>query len=267
MEDKQNNTIDVQRHANGRWDIYLNRPKSYNGYIPALGIELRDVFRAAEEDSSCLFTTLRGHGSVFCVGGDMGFFSGLLENQADEREVLKVVLELADLIKAMLSMQKPIIGCVHGAVAGAGMALMLAADWIIAEKNTVFNPAYSQIGLTPDGGLSYLLSDVLGRHKALEWLIRSDKRDTAWAKENGLINIIATDDNIETELDSLHKYYISRSQLVNQGIKKCVNLGYIESFEAVVRTEAEEFVAAQRRIDFAEGINAFLSKRKPEFTN
>ena len=132
--------------------ITFNRPQVMN----ALDAETIIAFRAAcervELDEAARVVVLRGAGPAFLAGGDVATFK---DNLADfSHKVIGLAGEMHSGVLALRRAPKPVIASVHGAVAGAGMSIMMACDLVIAAEDTQFNMAYSRIGTSPDGGAS-----------------------------------------------------------------------------------------------------------------
>ena len=118
---------------------------------------------------------LRGAGPAFVAGGDVASFK---ENLADfSQQIIPLAGDLHGGILALRRARKPVIASVHGAVAGAGMSIMMACDLIIAAEGTQFNMAYSRIATSPDGGATWFLPRLVGYHKAMEMFLLAEAVD------------------------------------------------------------------------------------------
>ena len=146
--------------------ITLNRPEILN----ALNLELaRDLMNVAMECSGnrdVRAVVLSGAGSAFCAGGDLKSFAA--QGERLPAYVTEVATYLHAAVSYLTRMQAPVIAAVQGSAAGAGMSLACACDLICAGKSARFTAAYTRIGLTPDGSLTYFLSRAVGMKRALE---------------------------------------------------------------------------------------------------
>jgi 2-(1,2-epoxy-1,2-dihydrophenyl)acetyl-CoA isomerase len=173
--------------------LRLNRPDVSNAVDLPTAFELTALVDrvAAEDDIRVLVVS--GEGARFCAGGDV---RSMVANAGRSAEV-SYVEELAQVLDAallkMAAVAKPVLCAVHGAVAGAGLAVMLSCDVIVAEPQTKFVMAYSAVGLTPDCGLSWLLPRAIGQQRALAFAITGATLSAAEALDHGLIAAVDAD--------------------------------------------------------------------------
>ena len=176
--------------------IVLDRPDVANVFDIPMTLALREAIDRAEDDSFSA-VLVSGAGARFCAGGDLASF-GLI---ASESERAAYLLELATMLEAELrrlaSLLKPVVTVVHGAVAGAGLALVLNSDIVVAARSTKFVWAYAAVGLTPDCGVSYLLPRAVGLQRALDLAISGTVLTAETAQEWGLVARVADDDQAE----------------------------------------------------------------------
>jgi 2-(1,2-epoxy-1,2-dihydrophenyl)acetyl-CoA isomerase len=162
-------------------------------------------------------------------------------------------------------MPKPVIASVHGPCAGAGFSIAMACDMVIAADTAVFTLAYSMIGASPDGSSSYFLPRLVGRHKAMELIMLSDRFDTAKAVELGLVNFIVAADALESETAKLAGRLAKGPTLAYAKTKTLVNRSLQSGIADQLDAESQAIAASANTDDFKEGITAFAEKRKPEF--
>jgi len=157
----------ILAEAGGVLTITLNRPDKLNSFTAKLHADLLDVLQTADGDPSIRCLVLTGAGKGFCAGQDLG---------ALDMDNLQNVLEKQynPLLRQIAAMQKPIIACVNGVAAGAGANVALNCDIVVAAKSAKFIQSFSQIGLVPDGGGSWILPRLIGQARAmapLSWRI------------------------------------------------------------------------------------------------
>lgn len=174
--------------------IVLDRPESSNAFdIPAT-LALREALDQAEDDAYTA-VVLSGEGARFCAGGDVASFAA-----APEDERAAYLLELATMLEAelrrMASLPKPVVAAVRGAVAGAGLAVILSTDLVVAARSTKFAWAYAGVGLTPDCGLSYLLPRAVGLPRSLDFALGT-VLTAPTALDWGLITRVVDDEEAE----------------------------------------------------------------------
>ncbi|WBB61233.1 enoyl-CoA hydratase/isomerase family protein [Streptomyces sp. WMMC500] len=140
------------------------------------------VRRAATDE--CRAVVLTGDGERFCAGGDVRSMAEAADRSGYVRELAAV---LGDALGALRALPAPVVAGVHGAVAGAGLAVMLSADVVVAERSTKFVSAYAGMGLTPDCGVSFLLPQAVGRQRALELALTGRVLTAPEARDWGLV--------------------------------------------------------------------------------
>lgn len=170
--------------------LRLNRP----GVANALDLATADRFAAAvrrlADDPDVAAVLVSGVGNRFCAGGDMGWLAA----QPDRAQAGRALADRLDAaFGALADLPKPVVAAVHGVVAGAGVALMLSCDVVVAEHATRFTPAYPAVGLTPDTGLSWLLPRAVGSVRALDLMLTNRMLTAHEALTLGLVARLVDD--------------------------------------------------------------------------
>jgi 2-(1,2-epoxy-1,2-dihydrophenyl)acetyl-CoA isomerase len=173
--------------------LELNRPESANALDVPLARALLQAVQRAGADDGVRALLVTGAGPRFCAGGDVASFVAA-EDRAAHLHLLATEADAA--VRALSELAKPVVAAVHGAVAGAGLAVMLGCDLVIADPGTKFVFAYPGIGLTPDCGLSYLLPRVIGQQRALGFALGGDPLTAADALDWGLVTDVAQEPNV-----------------------------------------------------------------------
>ena len=174
----------------------------------------------------------------------------------------------AELHRAVLALREaaqPVIAAVHGAVAGAGMSLLAAADLAIAADGTKFSMAYSAIGTSPDGGSTWFLPRLVGARRAMELLLLSEPFDAATALRYGLVNRVVPVDELEAIAAQLARHLAGGPARAHAEIKALVNRSFETTLPAQLDAEAAAFARCAATRDFNEGVTAFVGKRKAKF--
>ena len=244
--------------------LTLNRPESLNAVNPAMIDALLAASARAAADPTVRAVIVRGAGQHFMAGGDLKWFR---EQTALPVETCRTHFE--DLIKGVhasvlnfKSMNKPLIAAVHGAVAGFGLSLMLAADLVLASEDAYFTLAYSNIALSPDGGATWSLPRHIGLKKAMEIALLGERFDAARAYELGLINRVVAPEQLEAETFKLAKKLAARPAKALAHTKALLNQSLETSFETQLLAEQKFFFDCATHPDFAEGLASFFEKRK-----
>lgn len=249
---------------NGIATVTLNRPDRLNALDLDLANALRDTMLTVERDSAVRVVILQGAGKGFMAGGDVQHFHDQLDKDLD-RQMLDMTLGMHDAVISMHRMPKPVIASVHGPCAGAGFSIAMACDMVIAADNAVFTLAYSMLGASPDGSSSYFLPRLVGRHKAMELIMLSDRFDTAKAAEMGLVNFVVAADALESETAQLASRLAQGPTLSYAKTKTLVNRSLQSGIADQLDAEAQAIAASSNTEDFVEGVTAFAEKRKPAF--
>lgn len=176
--------------ARGVGHLQLNRPEAANTINMPLAEALGEAVDRVEGDDAVKAVLLTGAGKRFCAGGDISAFAA----SSDQGRFLSELAATIDqAVQALESLRKPVVAGVHGAVAGGGLGIMLAADVIIAAEGTSFVFAYPSIGLTPDCGTSASLPRAMGLQRALAFALSARPLNTDQALSQGLISEIVVD--------------------------------------------------------------------------
>jgi 2-(1,2-epoxy-1,2-dihydrophenyl)acetyl-CoA isomerase len=162
-------------------------------------------------------------------------------------------------------MDKPVIAAVHGAVAGFGLSLMLAADLVLASESAYFTLAYSNIALSPDGGATWSLPRHVGLKRAMEIALLGERFDALRAHELGLVNRLVAPEQLAAETQKLARRLALGPAAALARTKALLNQSFDNSLEAQLLAEQGYFADCAAHPDFAEGLAAFFEKRRPVY--
>jgi 2-(1,2-epoxy-1,2-dihydrophenyl)acetyl-CoA isomerase len=248
-------------------EIVLNRPEVLNALDRAMLEELAAACTAAAADGGVRAVLLRGAGTHFMAGGDIRWFGELVALSPAERERLfhDIVGGLHPLVTALRTMPKPVIAAVHGAAAGFGLSLVLAADLAIAAEDAVFSAGYVGLATTPDGGMTATLPRTVGIKQAAELMLLGDRFGAPRALELGIVNRLVPAAALEAEARALALRLAAGPAAALARTKALLQASVGEVLDAQLRREADSFARCAASDDFAEAVRAFLDKRKPVF--
>jgi 2-(1,2-epoxy-1,2-dihydrophenyl)acetyl-CoA isomerase len=260
-------SVIVERHE-GVFEITLNRPEILNAVNREVIAELAAAVAEAAEDRATGVALLRGAGTHFCAGGDITMFAELIRLAPAERQqaLYRIVDTLHPLLVRMRHMPKPVVAAVQGAAAGFGLSLVLAADLALAAEDTIFTSGYIHLGTSPDGGMTAMLARVVGLKQAAELMLLGDRFDAARALELGLVNRVVPADALAAEAAALAARLAAGPTQAYGRTKALLQATFGDAFDAQLRRETESFGACAATADFAEGVRAFLEKRRPVFS-
>ena len=244
--------------------ITLNRPDVLNSFDTAMSLSLQQILAEVARDTTLRAVYLTGAGRAFCAGQDLAEAApsdepGVPDFGAHVRKLYN------PLVLALRRMPKPVVCGVNGVAAGAGANLALACDIVIAAEEAGFLQAFVKIGLVPDTGGTWFLPRLAGSAQAAALALLGEKLSAARALELGLIykvcpagELEATGYGLATQLATQPTYGLAL-------IKELLNSSAHNSLEQQLELEAEYQALAGRSEDYAEGVRAFLEKRKPSF--
>ena len=173
--------------------IILSRPDRANAVdLPTAHALGTAVDRAARRDARAV--VVLGEGRRFCAGGDVAAMAAAPDRAAYVEELATT---LDKVFQRLAELSKPVVAGVRGAVAGAGLGLMLSCDVIVSAASTKFLLAYADIGLTPDCGVSYLLPRAIGQQRALELALTGRVLTAEEGREWGLVTEVVDDLSVE----------------------------------------------------------------------
>jgi enoyl-CoA hydratase/carnithine racemase len=243
--------------------LTLSNPGAKNALHPDMYAAAIETLSTAERDASIRAVVLTGADNFFCAGGNL---NRLLENRAKDKSVQAESLDsLHGWIQAMRDCPKPVIAAVEGAAAGAGFSLALACDMIVAGATARFVMAYARVGLTPDGGGSWFLSQALPRQLATEVLIDGKPVTASRLHELGLVNRLVDDGTALEAALAWADELAALSPNAVERIKSLIQEAHGNSLARHLDAEKGSFVESLHHRDAQEGISAFLEKRKPHY--
>jgi enoyl-CoA hydratase/carnithine racemase len=241
--------------------LTLSNPGAKNALHPDMYAAAIEGFANAERDDSVRAVVLTGADNFFCAGGNL---NRLLESRhRDLTEQAASIDALHGWIDAIRNCPKPVIAAVDGAAAGAGFSIALACDLIVAGQSAKFVMAYVKVGLTPDGGGSWFLTQALPRQLASEILIEGKAILAPHLHDHGVVNRVVGDGGaLDAALNWADDLAALSPNSVNR-IKTLVQAASGNTLTEHFELEKQSFVASMRHRDSQEGISAFLAKRKP----
>jgi len=241
--------------------LTLNRPKA-NAFDQGLVDALLDALRRAEADASVRSVVLTGAGSVFSAGQDVTAL-GAVDGQVSFRRHLERTYNR--LILRVRRLEKPVVGAINGAAAGAGLGLALAADIRLAARSARFVFGFTGIGLTTDSATSLMLPLLIGLARASEVAFTNAPVSAEQALSYGLVNRVVDDTDLAAEAAKLAAQLAAGPTRALGLTKRAFNHALLPHLEDVLDYEAHLQEAAGRTADHREGVKAFLEKREPVF--
>lgn len=250
--------------------LTFNRPEALNTLDVAAMQAFRGAVEKVEADPAIEVVVMTGAGAHFMAGGDIRQFSRIVSDYAAPQrlEQFQAMIEqwINPAILLLQNLHQPVVAKVRGACAGIGLSFMSGCDIVIAADDAVFSTAYSSIGLSPDGGVSWFLPRAVGTRRALELLLLGDRFDAQTAQSIGLVSRAVPAAGLDAAVDAIVAQLRAGPRHSYGEIKRLVRASGGNPLEAQLALEAAAFARCSATNDFAEGVSAFLEKRRPQFS-
>ena len=240
--------------------LRFNRPEALN----AIDVPMANAFLAAVQsiaaDPGVRAVVLRGNGRGFMAGGDLATLrADPVQGAIDILTPLKAALQL------LAQMNAPVIAQVHGAAAGAGLSLVLMADYVIAAEGTRFNLAYINLGTSCDVGASWALPRIVGVRQALEIALLGEAFTADDALRLGLVNRVVPGAELDSATTALAQRLASGPTLAYGAMKRLMRASMDHTLPEQLAAEKGAFVHCAGTEDFRAGVEAFHQRQSPQF--
>ncbi|MCP9628880.1 enoyl-CoA hydratase-related protein [Rhodopseudomonas palustris] len=239
--------------------VRLNSPASRNALQPAVKHQLETRIPELLADASVRCLVITGTGPSFCAGGDI---SNMADRGAPQvRRRMQVTHNWA---QRLLAAEKPVIAAVNGSAAGAGFSLALLCDIVLMSDQAYFRAAFPGLGAAPDLGLALTLPRAIGAMRAKDILLTNRRVDAAEAQALGIATRVVPADQLLDAAVALAAE-LAAGPATSLGLTKMLVNGAFAPIEQFFALEAFAQGVAFGSDEFAEGVAAFLGKRKPDF--
>lgn len=244
--------------------IVLNRPEKGNAIATEMAAALADAATGCARDDSVRCVVLTGTGRMFCAGGDIAAFASAPEGPGPFLRDLADRLHTA--VRVLVTMDKPLLTLVNGPAAGAGLSLALLGDVVIAHPGAHFTAAYTALGLSPDGGMSWLLPRAVGMKRAQEIVLTNRRISAREALAIGMVTRVAEEADFGTLGVDTARQLAAAPRGALSAARRLLLDGASADFGLQLDREAVAIAAAGARPECREGLDAFLERRAPDFT-
>lgn len=240
--------------------VTLNRPGAVNSFNDDLRRDLHGALQKAALDKTIRVVVLTGSGRCFSAGADLkaGFTTGAESERALKEKHKPSLLLIAE-------MNKPVISAIHGFAAGIGLSYALAADLAVMGESAFLLSPFSNIGLIPDGGQTWMLPRDLGYRRAYQMAIENERVSAEKCLALGLANKVVADNQVLAEAQAWAGELAERAPLALARTKHAMRKSSTTSYADSIDIEAELQSGCVDSADSSEGVAAFLEKRRPEF--
>lgn len=239
--------------------IVLNRPKALNAFNKEMRFALADALSRANIDPAVRAIVVTGEGRGFSAGADVTDVTG----GRTVEDMLNA--EYGAFLSIIQGCDIPVISAINGPAAGIGMTLALTCDLRVMAEDAYLMSAFSNIGLVPDGGLSWLLTQEIGYARAYQLAIEAEKIPARRCLELGLVNrVVPTDDVVANAVDWA-KAIATRAPIAMNLTKRAFRAAAQTGLRNAMALEAMLQKTAIASEDCREGVAALMEKRKPQF--
>jgi 2-(1,2-epoxy-1,2-dihydrophenyl)acetyl-CoA isomerase len=243
--------------------LTLRRPERRNALDVGLVHDAIGALEALPAGLGALVLT--GEGPAFCVGADLHMFQSAVEARRVEEALAPLLDAMHRITRKLRTLPVPTIAAVEGAAAGAGIGLACACDLRVVGESTVFVPAFSALGLSPDSGTSYHLTRALGGPAANAAFLRNRRIPAAELLARGLADEVAPDGQVAGAAARLAAEVAGASPAALLATRRLVDAAPTHGFDAHLDAEQAEIGAVWGSADVREGVAAFVERRRPAF--
>ena len=256
-------TIIVEQN-DGVLSITLNRPDVLNSFNAEMARETQAALARAASDVAIRAVLLTGTGRGFCAGQDLAEAMPKDGVMPDLGNFVRTTWN--PMVRAIRTLEKPVICAVNGIAAGAGANLAFACDIVFASSSATFVQSFSKIGVIPDSGGTFILPRLVGLHRATVLTMLADKITAQQALEWGLVYQVTVPESLVADALACAKHLATQPTRALGMIKRAFNQSMGVSLDAQLEYEEKLQREAGATADYAEGVKAFLEKRLPRFT-
>ena len=243
--------------------VTLNRPDRLNSFTEEMHFGLRTAIDRAEADKARALL-LTGAGRGFCAGQDLA--NRLAAPGAEKPDLGRTIGEFYNpLVRRLRALHMPVVCAVNGVAAGAGANLALSCDIVLAARSASFLQAFAKIGLVPDSGGTWFLPHLVGTARAMGLALLADKLSAEDAERWGLIWKAVDDDKLMGEARAIAAQLAAGPTMALVAIKRAIYAAETNSFDEQLDHERDVQRALGASEDYAEGVRAFMEKRKARF--
>jgi 2-(1,2-epoxy-1,2-dihydrophenyl)acetyl-CoA isomerase len=243
--------------------LTLRRPEAGNPMNPEFVEGTLSALDALPDGLGAL--VVFGEGQAFSVGGDIKFFHAAITERAGGERFPPLLVGIHSIMRRLRALPVPTVAAVEGAAAGGGIGLACACDLRVIGTSTVFVPGFGALGLSPDSGTSYHLTRALGSPAANAAFLRNRRITAAELAACGLADEVVPDGEVRPAAQRLAVEVAGAAPGALLATRRLVDSAPGHSFDEHLDDEARTISALFPTDDFAEGVSAFVEKRKPAF--
>jgi enoyl-CoA hydratase len=248
------------RLADGALWLTLDRPEHFNALTGEMVLTAIEQLRGATAREDVRVVVLTGTGAAFSAGAD------LAGQDAQENYDASSVDAANHVVRAITELDKPVVCGLNGIAAGVGMSIALACDLVVATESAALTLAFTRIGLMPDGGATATVAASVGRARAMRLALLSDLVTAREAYDAGLVSHVFPDAEYAEQLGAVVARLSRGAPLAFAATKRAINAATLGGLDDAFQRERAGQSVLLRTEDAAEGIRAFVEKRRADFT-
>jgi 2-oxoglutaroyl-CoA hydrolase len=247
------------RESDGRVAVLtLSRPERMNVITWEMRGKVEDHFKTIDADDDIRAVVIRGDGDQFSPGGDI---AGFMELEPE------AFIDLGRNLTAPARSPKPVIAAIDGFCLGAGLELSMSCDIRIATQRSEFGQPEIRLGMIPGSGGSQRLARYLGVSRAKYYILTGERFTAQQANDWGLVASVVDDaDALDAEIERITKTLVNYSPLALRVAKEVIDAGVDGPLATGIELERKAYSLLRATSDFAEGVDAYVAKRKPQFS-
>jgi 2-(1,2-epoxy-1,2-dihydrophenyl)acetyl-CoA isomerase len=253
--------FDVSRD-DGVVTVRMDSTNAMNGIGMGFVDEFRDIGMALSEDDGVRAVALTGTDDVYSAGADLGSFAG---DESDGLRLRRLASTLHDAIGELLRIRAPLVTAVNGVAAGAGFSLALLGDIVLVSDEARLEYAYTQVGLTGDGGSTFFLPRLVGLRKAREIALLDEAIGPSEAVDLGLASEVVANTDLGDRRRAVTEELASGPTHAYGELKRLLLESFDRGLEEQLAAETEAIAGATATQDYERGYAAFFGEDSPEF--
>lgn len=258
--------VQVKREEGGVAVVTFSKAETMNSLDPKTMWHVRHTLLGLLEDERVRAIVLTGSGKAFCAGANVKEMQQAAANGRGTQWVLDTTAELHPLMLELHAHAKPLVAAMNGVAAGGGLGLALVADCRIGSPDARFAAGYFGLGLSPDGGSTWLLPRLIGEQRTRQFFFGNEVMGADTAFELGLLDELVPTDKLLARAVEVARQWGSWAARSREGTKRLLESQSGLSFADQLELERGLIAAAAGTSDFKEGTTAFTEKRKPRFS-
>ncbi len=252
-------TVNYEMHSDAVALITMNRPRALNAFTAEMRRDMLDAVSRASSDATVRAFVVTGEGRGFSAGADVTDAGGA----RNVEDILNA--EYGAFLSIIQGTDKPCIAAINGPAAGIGMTLALTCDLRVMGEDAYLMSAFSNIGLVPDGGLSWLLTQEIGYARAYQLAIEAEKIPAKRCLDLGLVNRVVPAEEVVSNALDWAQSIAARAPMAMNLTKRAFRAAAQGGLRNAMALEAMLQKTAIASEDCREGVAALMQKRKPDF--